>query len=163
MDAQIGKSLRDIYAANDDARAVLDIMRTYVKGVWSIKTHMMEHHLWNADSALTHAQVIAVFRKFEQIGIGKYVEGRRGGRSRFELVDRITVIAKLIVEKNIEDIDYDALDLEDDAVSMISDMTTHVLLLRSGLNIEIELPSDLTQREADRLSRFVSCLAIDAE
>ena len=93
------------------------------------------------------------------IGIGKYVEGRRGWKSRFELVDRVTVIAQLLQAGSLEDIDLDLLEIDED--DPLDESISHSFVLRPGLRVSFDLPADLTQREADRLAQFVGCLPME--
>lgn len=47
-----------------------------------------------------------------------------------------------------------------DAMENDAGMLQHSFHLRAGLQIAIELPEDLTEREADRLARFIQSLPV---
>lgn len=162
MNQSAVKQLKAVYQEDPVVRAILDVMKTYVRGIYSIKTHMMERHLEAEGHEFRRPQIIGAFRKLEQVGIGKYVEGRRGWRSRFELEDRVTVIGKLLRQDQVGDIDLEALELEAEE-DFPEETLTHSFQLRSGFKVLVELPTDLTQREADRLSQFFGCLALEED
>lgn len=160
MDKKVGVELRLAYETDVVVHAICEVLTSYQRGIYQIMTHRMMMHLKAEGHTYNRSQVIAAFRKLEEIGIGKYVEGRRGWKSRFELVDRVTVIVKLLEVENIEDIDFDLLEIDED--EPLDESIPHSFVLRPGLRIVLDLPADLTQREADRLAQFVGCLAMDS-
>lgn len=160
MDQKVGVDLRLAYETDLVVHAICEVLTSYQRGIYQIMTHRMMMHLKAEGHAYTRSQVIAAFRKLEVVGIGRYVEGRRGWKSRFELLDRVTAIVQLLSAENIEDIDFDLLEIEED--ESLDENVSHSFVLRAGLKVSFDLPADLTQREADRLAQFVGCLAMDS-
>jgi hypothetical protein len=160
MDQKVGVDLRLAYRTDPVVQAICDVLTSYQRGVYQIMTHRMMMHLKAEGHAYNRSQVIAGFRKLEVVGVGKYVEGRHGWKSRFELGDRVTVIVKLLEVENIEDIDFDLLEIDED--EPLDESISHSFILRPSLRVLLDLPADLTQREADRLAQFVGCLAMDS-
>ena len=110
------------------------------------------------------ADVIAMFKNMEDLGLGRFVIGRRGAKSRFEwsvgMVD-----AGLAATKGgghtiapLDDSEYEVEDEDDSEDGFVN----HDFRLRDGDNgtITISLPSDLTPAEAKRVGLFVSSLPI---
>ena len=50
---------------------------------------------------------------------------------------------------------------DDEEAEAEFDSVTHVLRLREDFDVELQLPADLTEREASRIAAFVSALPID--
>lgn len=110
------------------------------------------------------ADVVAMFKRMEELELGRFVIGRRGAKSRFEWSVSM-VDAGLAATKGrghtiapLDDSEYEVED-EDDAED---GFVKHDFRLRDGDNgtITISLPSDLTQAEAKRVGIFVSSLPI---
>ncbi len=120
------------------------------------------------------SQVTAVFRSLEDLGCGKYITGRRGKKSRFRWwlpmisIGQVATGEEVQVEEDeagLSDMvgvseeeeasEAEAGDLEDAA------WITHTFFLREDVEIQLELPSDLTRFEAKRLSTFIDSLPFD--
>lgn len=101
------------------------------------------------------SEVIQMFRTLENIGCGKYVEGRKGKPSRFDWTKSSLAVCQLAIgeRKDVKDADLQAVGSE--AEEPEADLERHTFRLRSDLVVDLDLPSDLTISEAERLSKFV--------
>lgn len=115
----------------------------------------METYLIAEGTPLSHADVVSGFRALESVGVGKYVEGRRGWKSRFAFTEPVTAIVKLLDGETMTDSELETLEL---AASESSDSVHHTFVLRPDFLVAIELPTDVTEFEAKRLSKFIECL-----
>lgn len=160
MTVNVGENLREQYQSNKSVRAICDVFKTYTYGIHQIMTHSMEAHLLALGTPLIRSDVIAGFRSLEEVGIGKYVEGRHGWKSRFEFIDKVTTVIKLLDGENLSGLELETFEQS----SLDSDEScSHVFMLRPDFSVEIRLPADLTEREALRLSKFVECLPLEGD
>ncbi|MBE9064065.1 hypothetical protein [cf. Phormidesmis sp. LEGE 11477] len=157
MDTQ---KLRDLYGSNEVVSQLCDDMATRERNQSETKLSRMIARLEKAGSSAQKSEVIAAFRILENCGCGQYVVGRRGHASRFvwAFSSLETCQAAQGKRDSVEPLPETDDDIETDAKL---DAVTHCLRLRDDFNLELELPEDLTQCEAERLCSFVSALPLD--
>lgn len=151
--------LRECYATNNAVRAICNHMAARTKNQNETTTHRIQHHLENENQEFRRADLIAAFRALEEADCGRYVEGRRGWPSRFVWEVKSLLVAE--VATGVADpaaVEGDD-DLDDETEE--NDVLEHVFVLRPEMSISIELPSNLTASEANRLSQFVACLSFE--
>ncbi len=107
--------------------------------------------------------MVQVFKQLGDIGVGRFIPGRHGYVSRMEWKFSIRSLGEVAQGrgKRLNDVAADA-DM-DDAVSSTDSkeqLVEHEFLLRANLKVKLSLPSDLNQKEVDRLSAFLSTLLI---
>lgn len=122
---------------------------------------------------VTKADVIRFFRKLEEAGCGKYVEGRRGHSSRFvwyvrmsdvgqaaqgskDTVEEIpeAELAEAVEEEGVRENDESYEEVEDDALM-------HEFVLRPDFSLRLKLPVNLKSSEAARISDWVRTLPFE--
>lgn len=122
----------------------------------------------------TRSDVITLFKSLEKAGLGEFILGRRGGVSRFfwhvnlpdvgrayeGLLDEIEQLDKAQEWMEGEDIDDDAESAEEDQKS---GWLQHKFPLRRGVVVTINLPEDLTESDAKRMSTWLMSLASVSE
>lgn len=122
-----------------------------------------QRHTWetSVESAMratggSRADVIANFKKLAELNLGHLTVGRKGHKTRFEWAVYPGQIAKAAAGE------IDELEGENAAGSDTADDDTELLLhtyqLRRNLEITIDLPSDLTEKEAAKLARWIETL-----
>ena len=152
--------LVSVYEENEVVRAICAHMSQRSKNQNETTLHRMAYHLQQEGYDFKKSELIAAFRKLEEAECGRYVEGRHGWKSRF-----VWSIKSMLVDDvangvdSAEDIDDIADEIECDNEEMIE----HVYVLRPDLTVTIELPADLSQKEADRLSRFIDSLSFEGD
>lgn len=104
--------------------------------------------------------VVRMFKHMETLGLGHFINGRRGASSRFEwTVGMVEAARAASGEANIEDMNVADYEIEDGELEVKDGVIEHSFVLRRGEEpITITLPEDLTPLEAERLSRFISAL-----
>jgi hypothetical protein len=117
------------------------------------------------DEVCYRAEAVERLKAWEQYGWGKLIVGRRGRPTRFQLSSAIIKILKgsrtpgpQNAASNTGPIGKTADSAKDtpDAAKLV----VHQFQLRADLKIEVNVPADLTDREATRLARFVESLPL---
>lgn len=118
-------------------------------------------NLENAGHNFARHQLLEVFRELETAQCGNFKVGRRGWPSRFEWSSSIihvgqnalgnAVEIEPLPEEPGEDVDADL------------DWLTHTFHLRPNIEIEFELPFDLSPNEAERLIGFIKSIPFDLD
>lgn len=157
MDTQ---KLRDLYNNNKVVSQLCNDMATRERNQSETKLSRMIARLEKAGTLVQKSEVIAAFKGLEDCGCGQYVVGRHGRSSRFvwAFSSLETCQAAQGKRESVEPLPETDDDIETDAEL---DAVTHCLRLRDDFSLELELPEDLTQREAERLCLFVSALPLD--
>lgn len=118
-------------------------------------------------------EVVDLFKQMTELNLGSFIVGRRTGVSRFEWSVRMVDIAKAgLGELEIDDIepleDEELEDLEaeeeaEDADAESEGLVRHSFALRPrSAPVVFALPEDLTEHEAQRLSRFMLSLPLES-
>jgi len=109
----------------------------------------------------TRSEVIGLFKKLEEAGLGDFIAGRKGNKSRFQWKVHASEIVKAWTGEieAIDDSDGTGTDADADEL----DMVEHKYRLRQDLEIVLELPDDLTHREASRLAKWLETLPFEED
>ena len=103
---------------------------------------------------VTRTEIIDILKKLDEFGLGHFLVGRRGAASRFEWDVTMQSVGKAALgEGVIEDVSGE-LDDEDAFPQTVH----HEYRLRADFTAHIELPLDLSTREAVRLADFLKTL-----
>ena len=153
-------ALRNAYNTNEIVRQICDEMAERDRNQAETKLKRILARLQSSGTNVRKHEAIAAFRILEEFGCGQYVEGRHGWPSRFvwsvgsksacQIAKGMETTVETLPETN-EDEEFEA------EVNTI----THLLQLRSDFALELQLPTDLTQREAVRIASFVAALPLD--
>ncbi len=156
--ANLGK-LRGLYSRNKPARALLDHFAKRKNAMRQTSVDRLLAVLGDDGAEMSRGDLIEVLRELEAVGCGTFRIGRRGWPSRFEWrLDLVSVGQAAAGErKEIENITDEA--VEEEAEEQVF---PHVFQLRPGQQVRLELPRDLTSREAVRLADFIKTLPFDA-
>jgi hypothetical protein len=108
------------------------------------------------------AEIVALMKALEDVGVGKFVHGRSGHPSRFEWSTSLKSVGQAAVGEAVELEDIEG-ELEDDDQTEEEEVETveHSFKLRPELDIALVLPEDLTVREAERLATFIRSLPFE--
>jgi hypothetical protein len=150
--------LRKIYSENEVVKAICDRMAKFLNNQNETKLHRILSHLEEEGYDVKRSEVIAAFRLLEEVGCGRYVEGRHGSKSRFAWNVKSTLVKDVAQgaqsEKALEEDKESGAELDDELIE-------HSYVLRQDLTVIIELPTDLTVNEAKRLSQFIASLSFE--
>jgi hypothetical protein len=116
--------------------------------------------------------VVALARSLDEIGCGKFIEGRRGARSRIQWHYSLRGLGLVATgtKDAVEDVDEELVADEGDraggedsgiAPEGGGEGIRHQFTLRPDVRVEFLLPKDLTSREAERLSSFIQSLPFE--
>ena len=147
--------LKTSYAENPAVQAICDHMAMRNNNQNETKLHRIIQHLQNEAYEFKRTEIIAAFRKLEEAGMGKYVEGRHGWPSRFIWESKSLYISVLATDGEVsaQELATEA-QVSDDEAELIE----HSFVLRPDLLVTIELPSDLSAKESVRLAAFIQAL-----
>jgi hypothetical protein len=147
--------LKQLYESNRGARAIFDQFAamgdeagTTVEGLRDV--------LAAAGSACSRRDVIAVFKKLQQMGVGFFIVGRRTQPSRFAAAANLSLadIGRGARGQKAPD----RAPGPAPADSRPGGVITHRFVLRPDFLLNVELPSDLTRTEATRVAEFIKAL-----
>lgn len=151
------KGLRDFYQQDRAARPILDHFASRERN-WTNST--VDRLQTNLAGAVSRGEVIAVFRRLEELGCGSFKAGRKGWSSRFEWAFGMVDVGRAAAGEGAEPetLSADEKSTEEEESAGVVD---HRFQLRRELAIVISLPEDLTKNEASRLADFVRTLPFD--
>ena len=157
MNIQV-QAIRRLYSENSINQAIFDHLASRVNNQKETKIDRIEYYLNEEGHEATHGQVVRFFKRLEELECGRYVIGRRGGKSRFAWSVSLTDLGKLAVGETdeVSEPSEEEVQIEDDAYYI-----DHIFVLRPEERIEISLPTDFTQDEAKRLSQFILTLPFE--
>lgn len=152
VDNVISTQIRTLYQEDEIAKSLFD----WLSGRERNSTETTAQRA-SEQADCEYDQIVRVFRLLEMMGCGRLIFGRRGFQTRMRWDYKIIELAKIARGENgsvtrIDD--SDVLDEWDDEREDI----THTFQLRPNQTISFDLPSDLSQKEAERLSAFVLTL-----
>lgn len=163
IDSPIVSRLREIYEEDDIARRFCD---------WAALRgrDASETAVYRAAEMchVAYGDMLKLFRVFDEIGLGTFKEGRKGYKTRIVWGYSLISVGKAGKgESQLSEIDVNELEPVENSVpaeyeiETISDRMLHKFRLRPDVEIAIDLPPDLSRREAERLASWVQTLPFD--
>lgn len=157
------ESLRHLANENPAAAAYFELLMKRKKNTREARVDRVVTH-----TGCQRSEVVDMFKKMEELGLGRFIVGRKGSPSRFEWHVFLTDVAQVYAgEDNELEIvspdDLEEFEEDEDDLGLFGDdeLLEHRYVLRAGDEpIFIKLPQDLTQHEADRLAAFIKTLPI---
>lgn len=125
---------------------------------------------------LTYRDLVAFFKKLENAGVGRFIVGRRGGRSRFEWTYTAESVGKAALGESKKLValhqmgseepgDFEGFTDERDGEPEGEEdenegegLLRTEYLLRPDLRLPVVVPVDMTEGEANRLADFIRTL-----
>lgn len=162
------KALKALYSTDPAAKLILDEFGARQRNQQATKLDQLLLRLSNAGKGVARADAIKTLRKLEDAGCGKFLTGRKGHPTRFEWSYDLVSVAKAAtgevqVVEEIQPAPQTDNGEEPEAVEvpLPEGAIEHKYQLRAGWQVTVGLPSDLTSREAARLSEFIKTLPFD--
>ena len=153
-DANVDTSkLRSLYANDATARAILDYLRKMERNRGVSTVARLISKLSDSGVRITRGQVIATLRQLEQLNCGTFKAGRRGKESR--IVWQVSskgvgeAAAGMITEVPKEILAIG--ETNELSADEANGLLTHRFQLRPQMAVTLELPTDLSAHEAERL------------
>jgi hypothetical protein len=147
--------LRGVYSSGVAAKLILDDFAGRTNNQRLTKVDQILNRL--SDANVHRWEVIALFRKLQELGHGTFIEGRKGHPSRFQWSSNSIDVGKAAQggEVPISQVSIDVI-----PENGFEEMRKYDFPLRGGVDAKFELPTNLSQREADRLGAFLKSLAL---
>lgn len=162
------KALKALYSAEPVAKIILDEFGARQRNQQITKLDQLLLRLSNAGKGVARTDAINTFRKLAEAGCGKFLTGRKGHPTRFEWgYDLVSVAKAATGEVQVVEEIQPAPQTDNGDEPVIAEVAVpegtieHKYQLRAGWQITLALPSDLTSREAARLSEFIKTLPFD--
>ena len=162
IDNDTVKKLIDLYEEDEVARRLFDWFSARQKDATETS---VDRAAWMTRSQ-SH-EIVRVFRELEAAGCGQLILGRKGWKTRFRWnysVRSLSEAARGHTAK-LDNIDVNNVEPEEDMQDSveITDTTkhTHTMQLRSDVTVSIELPSDFTLREAERMAQWLRSIPFE--
>ncbi|TGL55688.1 hypothetical protein EHQ61_00050 [Leptospira wolffii] len=149
----VGK-LKDMYRKSESFRKIFDHFASRINNSAVTKMNRFLYVLNSPNHFVDRSEAISFFRELESAGFGEYVEGRKGWPSRFEWTSQLVEVGKA-ASGELEDVNQVN---DKSGKDSNEEMINHYLQLRPELIVSFELPVDLSENEAKRLSQFMLAL-----
>jgi hypothetical protein len=117
---------------------------------------LKESSLSSSHRKRVREEVIVALKRFEELGLGEYLVGRRGLETRFEWsYDPVELLEELSGNESVRS--RPTSQLEESQEALIID---HSYNLRSDFRVRLRLPANLSEKEAQRLAEFIKTLPL---
>jgi hypothetical protein len=152
--------LKELYEDSEIAKTFLDHMAARKRNQSETKVDRALDIFSKEGFNFARGDIVGLFQRLQDASCGQFVVGRRGWRSRFVWsvgslsASRLASGEMQEVEDIITDEEYDAGDEQEELIS-------HSFNLRPDLEVTMNLPADLSTKEAERLSLFVRSLPME--
>jgi len=160
------EDLRELYSDSTVAQVILNYFATRQRNKNETTVDRLQQALEAEGKNISRREAVDFFKRLERLGCGKFLAGRRGRKSRFQWkVPSVSVgQAARGTTATIEAIP-DATQAPDTepALAAVCLVLTHTFQLRPDYQVRIELPPDITNKEAARLAEFIRALPFERE
>jgi len=154
------EKLKRLYSGNRAIKALLNNASKRKHNVSTTNVDRLMALLINEENTVVGRQeLIKALRELETLGCGRFIIGRRGQPSRFEWGVQITSLGKAVMGAAGA-----ALAGQPSAGSALvveSERIPHAYQLRPGMTVNLDLPVNLTAKEAQRLAEFIRTLPFE--
>jgi hypothetical protein len=152
------EQLKQMYKLDDAARVLLDHFAGFQRNRKQTTVDRVLYAVRREGHDLTRGDVVRIFKALSECGCGDFVAGRWNHPSRFEWEVSLVEVGRAAAG---EDTKVEAISSEEpeESEEQGSDVLAHSFVLRPGAPpVILELPSDLSAREAARLGEFIKTL-----
>lgn len=122
------------------ARQSLELIRSYESD--TVMPDLLERRL-----AISRAEAVAALKELSEAGYGRFILGRKGHSSRFELSAADVAIAN--------EREFSSIKIAE------SERNEQVYLLMRSPPVQIRVPADLNAAEVERLCKWLHAIAIE--
>lgn len=150
--------LKRLYKSNLVAKSLFDSLASRQNGATVTKARRAAQI-----TGQDYRDMVRLLKELGEMGVGRFLAGRKGQETRIEWAFDVRSLGKVAAGggSRLEEVPADA-EIEEDegaAETAAADETIpHVFQLRPDMKVEIALPEDLTDREADRLASWIKSL-----
>lgn len=159
----LAKKLSDLYGSDDSFKRIVLWFYDRKKDSWEMPVRIAAYR-----TGLDEREVRRVFKLLDELECGRFIKGRgehAESRMAWKLSIRSIASAAKGETADIEEVEAapeDTLEAEEVKGMPMSpgDGMTHVFKLRPDFEVVMKLPSDFSEGEAERLSRFLRAVPI---
>jgi len=156
--------LRKVYGNNNCAKAILDVAASRKNNSYSTNVDRLMWVISQGGTSFSRRDVITALRELEKANCGEFIIGRRGQPSRFRWSVEMIAAGRAARgdQKDVESLaEGDARKGTDEEIEVSAGMVRHSYKLRPDFSLELDLPEDLSAREAARLAEFIKTLPFE--
>jgi hypothetical protein len=154
------EAVRKLYEKDEVAQAFLDHCAERKNNQRESKIHNVMKIVREAGHEVSRSKIVALFKNLQSCGCGEMVLGRWQYPTRFVWNCAMTSVGRAVAgeEQQIEEFPPESEESEETV-----ELLVHTFHLRPKLQVELELPKDLTGEEAERLALYMKTLPFDSE
>lgn len=159
MNVELIEGLKRLYGRDPTAKVLLDKLSERKNGATLTKAKRAA-----TISGEEYRRVIAVFKELEELGLGRFVAGRKGHDSRMEWAFDVRTLGPVArgAKMALEEVPFDAEDDDEtNGRETESGLIMHAFQLRADCSVEIKLPVDVTQKEVERLGMWLRSIPFE--
>lgn len=149
------KRLQELYKTDSCARAFFDWIDSRTNGARETKARVASDRAnWE------YGEIVELFKEFSKLDVGDYIVGRKGAETRISWNFDVKSIASMAKGESSEvrSVPVDAPRDDDEEDQNPEGFMTHSFALRPDVKVDLSLPLDLSDKEADRLAGWVKSL-----
>lgn len=154
-------SIKTLYTASSVARKFFDHMACRKRNQGETSVDRICELLSVDSGEVGRKEVVDLFQDLARLGCGQFVRGRKGYRSRLVWSVGSLQLAKIATGEMSAELIPDNDDSNCSDESDESETFMHAYILRESFSVSLELPSDLTRSEAERLAMFIRSLPME--
>lgn len=161
INTSLASDLKALYKADDTFKRIVAWFDDRKKDSWEMPVRIAAMR-----TDLDEREVRRVFKQLAELNCGRFIKGRgesAESRMQWKLSIRGIAAAAKGETSNIEEVQAapeDTLEAEEKLKVPDADGVTHTFKLRADFDVVIKLPSDFTEGEAERLSRFLKAVPV---
>jgi hypothetical protein len=161
MNNELIDGLKRLYVQDQTAKALLDKLAERKNGATVTKAKRAA-----TVTGQEYRRIIAVFKELEELGLGRFLAGRKGHDSRMEWAFDVRTLGPVArgAKMQLAEVPFDSEDDDEDsgdADATESDLILHAFQLRPDCSVEVTLPADVTQKEVERLGLWLRSIPFD--
>lgn len=159
--------LRAYYSVDPIAKVTLGHLAKFVRNMSETKVDQLTGRLSSEPDPPNRWAVLQFFRKLEELGCGRVIEGRWGNKTRFRWSSNLVDVAKAAMGQNVSigsaPAEVEVAEAAGDQEEEVNEdnVIEHPYMLRKGMAVSFRLPADLTTAEAARLAKFIETLPFE--
>jgi hypothetical protein len=150
---EIIQKTRQVYQTSPDVKMLVDRYATLETLESESLIETVITSLFGVGQNANRGFVVQAFKKMENCGCGRFIDGRKGYPSRFRWAVNSIALAKAVIGKG----------KESDVVIVDVPLVKHLYRIRPNFGVTITLPMDITKTEALRLSEWMKTLYFSEE
>lgn len=148
------------------ASHIFDYLVSYQRSDYEILVEELQDYFHETGRTFARQDIIDIFKELEKFGCGEFVAGRRTKKSRFKARFPLNIIGQQADETEPSQESSQKSEYEEQVsiakqISQNNENITqipHSFALRPNFHVELKLPINFTDSEAERLCKFIKTL-----